>query len=345
MEYLQYILFVIGFGLLIKGADILVSGASSIAKSYNISDMVVGLTVVSFGTSMPELIVNILASMNGNTDIAIGNVFGSNIANILLILGVSAIIYPISVQKETVLSEVPFSIIAVTLVGFLANSVLFSSETTELVLLQETQKAKNLTGVPIVQAFLGRIDGIILLLFFVLFMVYIFWLAKQGGNDSEGAEDESDRMPMWKAILFVVGGIIALFVGGKFVVDGAVKIAQAFNMSEAFIGLTVVAVGTSLPELVTSAMAAYRKNSDIAVGNVVGSNIFNIFWILGLSATISPLPFNAGSNFDAFMIIVSTLLIILLLPIGQHKGKLDRVNGFMFLGVYIAYTYYLLINS
>jgi len=320
---LVYPLFALGFFFLIKGADYLVSGASSIAKYYNTSDIVVGLTVVSFGTSAPELIVNILASFRGSTDIAIGNVFGSNIANILLILGVSAVIYPLAVQRNTLIAEIPYSIVAVTLVGFLANSRFFSFE-------RETPE-------------LSRIDGIVLLLFFVIFMVYIFWLTKQGEKELE-VEDKIMSMPMWKAILFVIVGIFGLFLGGTWVVDGAIEIAKFFGMSESLIGLTVVAVGTSLPELVTSAMAAYRKNSDIAIGNVVGSNIFNIFWILGLSAIINPLPFSIINNFDALVIMLSSILLLLAI-ISNKKMLVNRLHGVLFLAFYIAYTYYLIVRG
>ncbi|MCS7005857.1 MAG: calcium/sodium antiporter [Cytophagales bacterium] len=319
---LVYILFALGFIFLIKGANFLVSGASSIAKKYGISDIVVGLTIVSFGTSAPELVVNVLASFRGNTDIAIGNVFGSNIANILLILGVSAAIYPLTVQRNTLVAEIPYSIVAITLVGFLANSRFFFFE-------RENPE-------------LSRIDGIILLVFFVLFMTYIFWLTKQGKKLTE--EEKIQTMPIGKAVFFVIIGIFGLFLGGNWVVDGAVKIAQMLGMSESLIGLTVVAVGTSLPELVTSAVAAYRKNSDIAVGNVVGSNIFNVFWILGVSAVINPLPFNIGNNFDAFVIILSSLLLLVVVLFNK-KMLVNRLGGVVFLIAYFSYTYYLVMRG
>lgn len=311
-------LFIVGFLLLIKGADFLVEGASSIAKKFQVSDMVVGLTIVSFGTSMPELIVNVLASVNGNSEIAIGNVFGSNIANILLILGVSAIIFPLAVQKNTVLTEIPFSLIAVLLVGFLANASLFDT-TPELIV--------------------SRLDGIILLFFFLLFMVYIFYIASKN-KDLEENPGPKTTLTQTKAIVWVIGGVLALFIGGKLVVDGAVEFATYFGLSEAFIGLTVVAIGTSLPELVTSAMAARKGNSDIAVGNAVGSNIFNILWILGLSAVIRPLPFETISNLDILMIIFASVLLIFSLAIGK-RGSIDRLNGLLFLLVYVAYLFFL----
>ncbi|RAU82400.1 calcium/sodium antiporter [Pontibacter arcticus] len=315
---LTYILFVIGFVLLIKGADILVSGASSIAKRYNISDMVVALTIVSFGTSMPELIVNILASMQGQSAIAIGNVFGSNVANLLLILGVAAIICPLPIKRNTILTEIPFSLIATLLVGFLANATIFTDTD---------------------QLFISRADGFILLAFFIMFMAYIYNVAKTN-HDDEIVDDSSPVMPVMKAVIYIVLGVTALFLGGKWVVDGAVEIAQSFGLSESFIGLTIVAIGTSLPELVTSAIAAYKRNIDIAVGNVIGSNIFNLLWILGISAVINPLPFSTISNTDILMMIFASTLLIIAMPIGK-KNAIDRWNGVLFLLIYAAYIFYL----
>ncbi len=309
----------------------MVQGASSIAKYLNVSDLVVGLTVVAFGTSMPELIVNISASLSGSTDIAIGNVLGSNMANILLILGITAIVYPIHVQKSTIMSEIPFALIAIAVLGFFVNVSFFDMD-------------GDLKG-------LSRFESIALLIFMGMFMYYIFYISKEQLHTDENKKEEEGekgekilKMPMWKSVLFVGLGLVGLIVGGELVVRGAVKIAQMFNMSESFIGLTVVAIGTSLPELVTSVMAAYRKNSDIAIGNVVGSNIFNIFTILGITGLITPLPFSPNSNFDISAVIVATVLLILVLPVGK-KGKIDRLNGVFFLLCYIAYTYYLVMRG
>lgn len=309
---LTYILFALGFAFLLKGADVLVEGASSIAKRFNISDLVVGLTIVSFGTSAPELIVNLIASVNGNPDLAIGNIFGSNIANILLILGVSSIIYGLPIQRSTVLSEIPFSLTATILVGFLANASLFSGEGKLL---------------------LSRYDGFILLFFFLLFMAYIFKIA----SENKDMVEEYDLLPLPKSIIYVIVGILGLFFGGKWVVDGATLIAQNMGFSESFIGLTVVAVGTSLPELVTSAVAAYKRNADIAVGNVVGSNIFNILWILGISAVITPIPFQLTSNFDILVMIFSSTLLFFAMAIGK-RYVIERWAGVLFLLFYIGYT-------
>ena len=315
---LLYFLFVVGFVFLIKGADILVSGSSAIAKRYGLSDMVVGLTIVSFGTSLPELIINIMSSMQGQTELAIGNVFGSNVANLLLILGITALICPLPIKRNTILTEIPFSLIATLLVGFLANAALIDNRT---------------------ELYISRTDGAILLFFFVLFMAYIYNIARTN-KDEVIPEEETEEMSLGKAIVYIIIGMIGLFLGGKWVVEGAVYIAQSLGLSESFIGLTVVAIGTSLPELVTSAMAAYRRNIDIAVGNVVGSNIFNLLWILGISALINPLPFDVVSNSDIAMMILASTLLIITMPIGK-KNTIDRWNGVLFLLVYIGYIVFL----
>lgn len=314
---LTYLLFVVGIFLLIKGADWLVTGASSLAKNYQIPDMVIGLTIVSFGTSMPEMVVNVIASLEGNAGIAVGNVFGSNIANILLILGIAAIVRPLPLKKGTVLSEIPFSLIAALLIGFLANAALFDENK---------------------QLIISRIDGGILLFFFVLFMTYTFYIARE---DIPIAEEEFKPMPKVKATGWIILGMAALFLGGKWTVEGAVYIASQLGMSEDFIGLTVVAVGTSLPELFTSVVAARRGNADIAVGNAIGSNIFNILWILGVSALITPLPFNVLSNLDILMILFSSTLPIIALVISR-KRTINRLSGIIFVICYIVYIVFLL---
>lgn len=321
-QILTYILFVLGFVLLIKGADYMVSGASSIAKRLKVSDLVIGLTVISFGTSAPELIINVLSSFNGSSDIAIGNIFGSNIANILLILGISSIIHALPIHRNTVLSEIPFSLTATLLVGYLANASLFMEG----------------GGLEI-----SRYDGAVLLFFFFLFMAYIFKVSKESGADV-GEEEEIEEMPIGKSIAFVIGGIIALFFGGEWVVSGAISIAELFGLSESLIGLTVVAIGTSLPELVTSAVAAFKRNTDIAVGNVVGSNIFNLLWILGISSVIRPLPFDLISNEDIMMIIFASTLLILAMAVGK-KYTIQRWNGILFLIIYVAYTIFIIFRD
>ena len=317
-----YLLFVLGFVLLIKGADFLVDGASSIARKFQVPPMIIGLTIVSFGTSLPELLVNISASVGGNPELAIGNIFGSNIANILLILGVSAIIRPLPITRNIYFSEIPFSLVATLLVGFLANAALLA-DTNALML--------------------SRIDGGILLMFFVLFMGYIYVVFKSNQADDDEA-DSDEPMPTGKASLMIIGGLLGLFFGGEWVVNGAVHIAEIIGLSQTFIGLTVVAVGTSLPELVTSAVAAYKNNTDIAVGNVVGSNIFNLLWILGVSSLIRPLPFDVASNTDIVMIIFSSALLLFAVAVGKG-ARIVRWEGVLFILVYIGYISYLVVRG
>lgn len=314
---LQYLLFILGFALLIYAAKWLVEGSSSLAKNFKIPDLIIGLTVVAFGTSAPELIVNVLAGIDGKPDLAIGNIIGSNIANIMLILGVTSIIMQIPVQKSTILSEIPFSLAAALLFGFLAN----------------TQIPEN-DG----KLGLSQVDGLILIFFFFLFLLYIIYMAKQ--NQDIDTEEIGD-LPNGKAVLYSIVGILGLFLGGKLVVENASKIALYWGFSETFIGLTIVGIGTSLPELVTSAIAALKRNADIAVGNVVGSNIFNILWVLGVTSTLSPLPFNGLSNIDILVIIFSSTLLILFMLIGR-KYTIDRWQGFLFVIFYIIYIVYLI---
>jgi len=314
---LIYILFVVGFVLLISGANLLVEGSASIAKKLNISSIVIGLTIVAFGTSAPELIVNIFASVQGNTEIAIGNILGSNIVNILLILGISAIIYPLATKENTVWKEIPLSLLAAILLGVMVNDTLIDGGT--------------FSG-------LTRIDGIVFIAFFIIFLYYTFGISKVSG---ENTDLEIKEMSYMKSSLYIVGGLLGLVFGGKWIVDGAIKIAEGFNVSQSLIGLTVVAIGTSLPELATSAVAAYKKQSDIAIGNVVGSNIFNIFWILGLSAVINPLPFSKDSVIDIIMTIIASLILFLIMFIGK-KHTVERWQGVIMILIYIGYVAYLI---
>lgn len=313
---LVYVLFAIGFICLIKGADLLVDGASSIARRLRVSDLVIGLTVVAFGTSMPELFVNVIASLRGSTDIAIGNVVGSNIANILLILGISALIYPLSVTRGTVWKEIPFSLLAALILFITANDTLLDGMGTSV---------------------LTRIDGLVFLSFFIIFVYYTFSIAAP----VEGLDDHTPtgQAGPAKSTAFILLGLTGLVLGGKWIVDGAVAIAAGLGMSESLIGLTIVAVGTSLPELATSAAAAYKHRAEIAVGNVVGSNIFNIFFVLGISAGIKPLPVQPQNNLDIGMVVISSLLLFVFMFTGK-KRLLDRWEGVIFLlcyGGFIAY--------
>ncbi|MDD3144479.1 MAG: calcium/sodium antiporter [Candidatus Gracilibacteria bacterium] len=317
-----YILFLIGFVILIKGADLLVSGASSIALKFKIPAIVVGLTIVAFGTSTPELAVNMFSAIDGKTDLAIGNILGSNIANILLILGISAIIYPLKAQKSTIFKEIPFALLGLIILFVMANDVMLDGGSSNIV---------------------SRTDGFVYLGYFLIFLFYTFGIAKNTPHSSDGDEDIKE-IALGKSIIFIIVGLIGLTLGGKWIVDGAVEIATKFGMSESVIGLTVVAIGTSLPELATSVVAAMKKQTDIAIGNVVGSNIFNVFWILGLTATISPLPFNSTSNIDVFMSIFATLILFLIMFIGK-KSIIEKWQGICMIIMYIAYIGYLVLSN
>ncbi len=310
-----------GFLLLIKGADLLVDGSSAIARRLKVSDLSIGLTVVAFGTSTPELFVNLFASAQGNTAIAIGNIVGSNIANVLLILGVSALIYPLSVTRGTIWKEIPFSLLAAMLLAILLNDGLLDGSSSSV---------------------LSRSDGLVLLAFFVIFLYYTVGIASRVEGLEQSLTSKVHRMSwaIGKSIL----GLAGLVLGGRFVVSSAIELGRLFGVSESLMGLTVVAVGTSLPELATSAMAAYRKNSDIAVGNIVGSNIFNIFFILGTSATIRPLPIQPGGDADLGVLVGSSLLLFLCMFTGK-KRLLDRWEGVLLLVLYIGYLYYLTVRG
>jgi len=316
----HYILMISGFVLMIKGASLLVEGASALAKKLSVSELVIGLTVVAFGTSLPELSVNVFASIKGSAGIAVGNILGSNIANILLILGISGIICPLTVTKGTVWKEIPLSLLAVVLLGIMANDKLIDNS--EL-------------------SALTRIDGLILLSFFVIFIYYSFTIAKH----IEGVEDllPTKEYTAKKVITLIVFGLAALTLGGKLVVDNVVYIANALGISQSTIGLTIVAVGTSLPELATSAVAAYKKNSDIAIGNVVGSNIFNIFFILGISSLIRPLSFQSRNNFDIGVVILSSILLFVFMFTGK-RHKLDTWEASLFLVIYAGYLCFLILT-
>jgi cation:H+ antiporter len=312
-----YVLFVIGFVLLIYGANFLVDGAASLAKKFNISNIVIGLTIVALGTSSPELVVNLLASFKGSEDVALGNILGSNIANIFLILGVSAMIYPLTVNRNTKFKEVPLSILAAVVLGVTANDAIIDGH-----------------GL----SFVTRSDGLILVAFFLLFMHYAFSIARETGDE----EFEIKLFPVWRSWLMIVGGITGLILGGKWIVDGAVVIAGSLGMSEAVISLTIIAIGTSLPELATCVVAAMKRNSDIVIGNVIGSNIFNIFFVLGTSAVIKPLPFNQDLNFDVYMGIFASILLFVFLFF-PRKRMIERWQGGVFLLIYASYLAYLVL--
>lgn len=323
MIFVSLIKLVIGFLLLVKGADYFVEGASSIAKKLRIPTFVIGLTIVAFGTSAPELAVSISAAFKGSNDIAIGNVVGSNIFNTLVVLGASAAITPIAVEKGIIKKDYPLSIFAAILLGVLSlDMILF--------------KAPAMT--------LSRVDGIILLVAFAFFM---YTTVKAGLKQRAAANPEHEEalanmyMPAWKSILILVVGLAGIVIGGDLSVEGAKEIARAFGLSEALIGLTIVAFGTSLPELVTSIIAARKGESDIAVGNVIGSNIFNIFFILGVSATI--LPMNVSSTYLYDIAVLVAVMVLSYIPIAKTK-KVSRGMGVTMVAAYLAYTVYLIMR-
>src|SRR4030043_755516 len=313
---LSIILLVIGFALVVKGADFLVDGASSLAKRHHVSELTIGLTVVAFGTSAPELVVNIVAAIKGYDNVSMGNIIGSNIFNLLFILGVSGLIYPVVVQSKTVWKEIPFSLLAGILLIILANdTIVFNS-------------SENV---------IKRYDGIILLLFFCLFLYYADSNMK---DEQPGFSDQIKVFGLFKTILFIIMGFAFLIIGGRMVVINAVDLAKALKISEKVIGLTVVATGTSLPELATSAVAAYKKRSDLAIGNVVGSNIFNILLILGVTSLISPIHYSLSFNIDISIFVIATLFVFVAMFTGG-KGKIDRWEAGIMLFLYLAYMVYL----
>ncbi len=318
------LLVIVGFVLLIKGADFLVNGASSLAKRFNVSDIAIGLTVVAMGTSAPELVVNLIAGNEetaaGGNDVVFGNIIGSNIFNIFLILGVSAVIYPLTVQRNALWKEVPYSLLATFIFFILVNDALFfEAETNSL----------------------NTWDGLILLFMFGLFLLYIFM------NLQRNPDGEIEDILIYgsvKTTIMIVLGISGLVFGGQMIVDNAVTIAETFNVSEKLIGLTILAAGTSLPELATSAVAAFHKKSDLAVGNIVGSNIFNLLLVLGSTAIVhSPLTFNTELNVDLYLVMLGTFMLFIFM-FTMNKYKLDRAEGAIYLLGFLAYMYYLFVR-
>lgn len=321
--FLDTVFIIIGLAVLIAGAEGLVRGASSLARRLNVSPLVIGLTVVSFGTSAPELTVNLLAAFRGAPDLAVGNVVGSNIGNILLILGICALIVPLKVKSSTVWKEIPFALLGVLLLFIMGNDRLFD-------------------GVGFNA--LTRTDGIALLALMVIFMYYVFGLAKRGQTKAAATGTDEQEMKNYAtpiSLLLMIGGLAGLVLGGQLLVSGATSIAEAAGLSEALIGLTIVAIGTSLPELATSVVAAVRKQADIAIGNIVGSNIFNIFFILGMTSTIIPLPISPELNVDIMMSIGVTILLMLFMFVWKRQ-RLMRYEGMIFLTIYAAYLVYLI---
>lgn len=316
---LSIFLIIIGFALLVKGADFLVDGSSSIAKKFHIPEIIIGLTIVSIGTSMPELFVSLTSALEGHSDMSMGNVIGSNIANLLLILGLSTVIRPIKFQKETRLIEMPMCLILTIIFMILCN-----------------------TGEGI-----SKIEAIILLILFIIFIVYTIIMGKKGEQfDKEDTiielRTEDNKISVLKSIIFIILGIIGLKVGGDLTVDNALIVARYFNISEKIISLTILAVGTSLPELVTSVTAAIKGNSDIAIGNIIGSNIFNMLLIIGVSAFINPILYNTSYNLEMVILILGILLLSLF-PIIPPKNQMNRLNGLIYLIMYVVYMMMLFI--
>ena len=294
----QILLVLCGFGLLIKGADLLVKGSVALAKHYKVSELIIGLSIVGFGTSTPELVVNIISSVKGSDDVTLGNVVGSNLINLMLILGVSGLVYPLTIKISAVWKEIPFSLGASAILLFLSNSTF------------------NKEGI----LSLNRIDGVILLLCFTIFIVYVLKSIESSGESLE--TDYKNHKPLFASLLIALGLVVLIF-GSKLVVDNAVKLPILLGASEKLISVTIVAEGTSLPELVTTLVAAIRRKSDIAIGNIIGSNIFNIYLILGVCSIITPIQFNPSFNLEILSLILATLLLFIFMFSGKLY-KLDR---------------------
>ena len=315
--WLLALMLVLGFVLLVKGADWLVDGASAIARRFGISDLVIGLTVVAFGTSMPEFVVNMVSVAEGSTDLAITNILGSNIINTFVILGVTALIWPVTSQKRSRQYDIPLSILACAMVYVFVRYNVPSEQ----------------------QPGITRLGGIILLVLFIWFLTNTFRHAKE---HPEEAENEAKPLGIGLALLFLFAGLAGLVIGGEMIVKSAVQIATNLGVSEAVIGLTVVALGTSLPELATSAMAAFKHNCDIALGNVIGSNIFNVFFVLGTSAVVRPLPAYTGIQLDAWTAVIGSLLVWIFV-MSNKKRQIKRWGGAVLLLVYAAFLTYRLL--
>lgn len=309
-----------GLVLILLGANFLTDGASSLAKRLKVSDLVIGLTVVAFGTSAPELSVSISSALKGSADIAIGNVVGSNMFNTLMIVGCTAFFAPIIVTKNTLLKEIPLCILSAVALLAICNDTLLDSQPLDM---------------------MSRTDGIVLLLFFIIFMVYTFSIAREHQNEEA---EEIKKIPLWQSFIYIIGGLAALVFGGNIFVDGATGIARWMGVSESVIGLTLVAGGTSLPELATSVVAALKKSPEMAIGNVVGSNLFNIFLVLGASASITPLHLIGITNFDLLALIVACILLWLF-GVFYKKRTITRIEGSILVICYVAYTITLIIMS
>ena len=327
---MNILLLIGGLILILLGANGLTDGAASMAKRFRIPPIVIGLTIVAFGTSAPELTVSVSSALKGSADIAIGNVVGSNIFNTLMIVGCTALFAPIVITRNTLRKEIPLCILSSIVLLICANDVFLD------------KASENI---------LNRVDGLLLLCFFVIFMGYTFAIASKPATIEQPAEHpvieeetEIKSLPWWKSILYIIGGLAALIYGGQLFVDGATGIARNLGVSESIIGLTLVAGGTSLPELATSIVAALKKNPEIAIGNVIGSNLFNIFFVLGCSASITPLHLSGITNFDLFTLVGSGILLWLF-GLFFAKRTITRIEGGMMILCYVAYTVVLIYNT
>lgn len=320
--WISFILLIVGLVLILLGADALVNGASAVARKYGISEFVVGLTIVGIGTSAPELIVSAISAINGSSDIAIGNVVGSNISNVFMILGVTAIIAPISLTKSNLKYDLPIALGVSLLLFVLAYDSIFLGKEFNVI---------------------SRWDGLILFAMFVLFMIYSFKSSASGDQNEESAESENGKVNIVKSVLLIVCGLVGLVLGGRLFVNSGSDIARGFGVSDAFIGITVMAVGTSLPELAASVNAALKKKGQMALGNVIGSNIFNILLILGTSSIIRPLTLGGITMIDMGMMILTTVMIMLSALLISKK-EIKRGVGALFFMIYIAYIVYLASN-
>ena len=318
---LDIVFLVGGLALILLGANGLTDGAAAVAKRFKISDLVIGLTIVAFGTSAPELVISTMAAIGGSAEMAIGNVVGSNIFNVLAIIGVTALVMPIKVGEGILSKEIPLMILCSFVIAFMANDVLLDGGNENII---------------------SRIDGLVLMGFFLIFLRYTFAIARNGGGEAEG--EKIKDMPVGKSTLYILGGLAGLIYGGQLFVDGASGIAASLGVSESIIGLTIVAGGTSLPELATSVTAALKKNSGIAIGNVIGSNLFNVFFVLGCSATISPLPMGGINNVD-MLVLVGSAILFWIVGWFFKKRTITRLEGALLVACYVAYTIFLIMQQ
>lgn len=321
---MSYLLLIVGFVLLVKGADLFVEGSSKLAKILRIPPIIIGLTIVAFGTSTPEAAVSISASISGSEGISLGNVIGSNLVNISLILGLTTVITPMIVQKKTIVKEIPLALLgSVALLVMLLDTSLTSESVNTL----------------------SRIDGIILLLFFGVFVYYIVEVAIKNRNNQKiyFLEKENKKTTLLPNLIKLFIGLGGLVLGGWMVVKYGQEIAFSLGMSETLVGLTIVAIGTSLPELVTSITAAIKKESEIALGNIIGSNIFNIMFVLGISSTISPISINNNIIVDIVLMILVTFVVLIFAT--THKRKINRIEGSVLLAIYLAYLTFIIIRN